>query len=152
MKDVDILLAKAKETRPKQRISPKNSREFVRSEPHVHALTALVNGVQFSRQFGKRGFFNNDPKFTVVWNSLNRDRMESVVRRAGIKGQPHSSIYSSFSRSLFKTHCEPRVLQTHDRDSVWMGERNKFSAVPRQTSVDWTDCRRIRQERRQTSM
>ena len=62
-----------------------------------------------------------------------------------------SSIYASCSRSLPKTHCEPRVLQTHGRESAWMDECNlsfQFSAVPRQCPVEWTGCRRNRQERR----
>ena len=58
-------------------------------------------------------------------------------------------------RTVVEADCELRDLQTHDRSTACVDEWNlsfKFPAVPQQKFCWRSDCRRIRQERRPTSM
>ena len=67
----------------------------------------------------------------------------------------HSSTFSSNSWTLLRADCAARVLHKHDRNSGRMAECNFSFTIPailRHNLVEWTDCTRNRQERRQTSM
>ena len=82
------------------------------------------------------------------WDNVNFDRIQSVLRLAGFDDN-----IPAYIRAI-QGHCSSsiRVIQKHDQDSAWMDECDLSFKFRRQNSVEWTDCRRNRQEGRQTSM
>ena len=80
-------------------------------------------------------------------DTFHWDRAEFVLSFAGMT-TTLQNVFDLFevSRSLLKTNCASRDLQKHDRSTGRMAE---CEAVLRQNDVE---CRRSRQERRQTSV
>ena len=126
---------------------------ILRSEPHFLGVDGACQG-----QSVRNGLLNIDPNFTAdEW--LEHMNFGSKRVRFETCWHKHADDTPAYNRAiqgaLLETNCEPRVLQTHDRKSARMDECNlsfMLPAVPRQTSVEWFDRRRNRQESRQRNM
>ena len=115
---------------------------FLRSAPNFHDVDGACLWRSVMRKVKKRlpSIDPNDKWLEQIQLGSNRVRFESCWYKSDDSTPAY--IHATYSRPC-------------SRPTAWVDECTlslMFPAVPRHNSVGWSDCRRIRQERRQTSV